>query len=49
MLLFFMTLCAVGAILLFAHEAFADLHDLWKHPDHRGAGEDPAHPKAKHR
>ena len=37
MLVFFMILCAVAAILLFAHEVLADLHDVWKHPDHHPA------------
>jgi hypothetical protein len=49
MLLLFMILCAVAAILLFSYEAFEDLHDSWKHPDHRAAGEDPHRPTPKHR
>ena len=48
-MLLLMIVCAVAAILLFAHEAFEDLFDVWKHPDHRGDGEDPHHPKPKHR
>ena len=35
MLLLFMIVCAVAAILLFSKEALSDLHDAWKHPDHR--------------
>jgi len=45
MLLTIMIVCAVGAILLFSHEAFEDLYDAWSHPDDRQK-HDPHHPKS---
>jgi hypothetical protein len=35
MLLSLMIVFAAGAILLFALEAFEELHDVWKYPEHR--------------
>lgn len=46
MLLSLMIVCAVGAVLLFALEAFGDLRDVWTHPEHRDSGE-PHYPKRK--
>ena len=43
MLLLFTIICVV-AILLFAHEAFSDLHEVWTHPEHRDTSEHPHHP-----
>jgi len=47
MLLSLMIVCAVGAILLFASGAFDELRDVWRHPEHRDAEDDPHHPKPK--
>jgi hypothetical protein len=44
MLLTSMILCAVAAIILFAHEAFEDLYDAWRQPEHR-AEHDRHHPR----
>ena len=41
MLLWLMIAFAVGAVLLFSMGALDDLHDLWTHPDHRPAEDDP--------
>jgi len=46
-MLWFMLICAVGAILLFAHEALADLFDAWKHPEHLHFEKDSRHPKSR--
>jgi hypothetical protein len=47
MLLSVMILCAVGAILLFALDALAELRDIWKHPDHRPSEDDHTFPRPK--
>jgi len=39
--------CAVAAVLFFAREAFADLHEVWKHPDQQDVREAPQHPKSR--
>jgi hypothetical protein len=49
MLLSLMIACAVVAVLLLAMGAFSDLHDLWAHPDHRPAEDDPRFHKPKPR
>lgn len=45
MLLTLMFLCAAIVIVLIAFSTFDDLRNVWHHPDHRPASDDPHHAK----
>lgn len=46
-MLWFMIVCAVFTILLVAREAFSDLYDTWKHPEHKGLEDLPHEPSSQ--